>query len=92
MTIKIRAPIIECYLSRIHEELKGIRMDTSSLKTAFSDFSTDFGKFANDLTAYLQKNADTPEQIADVKTVVDGLAGLKTQVDTMDAALNPPAA
>lgn len=68
-------------------------MDTSALKTAFGDFSTDFSKFADDLKTFILKGVpqDTPAQAADVKAVVDGLGAFDSQVKALDAMVNPPA-
>ena len=72
--------------------IERIAMDTAALKQNFGDFATSFSKFAGDFAAFLAKQPqDTPEQIADVKAVSDGLAGFKSQVDALDAAINPPA-
>lgn len=71
--------------------LKGNKMDTKELKDNFATFSVAFGTFTTDFAAYLAKQPqDTPEQVADVKAVADGLAAFKTQVEVFDAALNPP--
>lgn len=71
--------------------LKGIAMDTTALKAGFSQFSTDFTKFVADVTAFVQANVpqDTPQQIADVKTVTDSLATFDSQVQGLDALVNP---
>lgn len=75
-------------------ELKGIRMDTKALNAAFSGFAADFTKFAADLATFVSTNVpqDTPEQIADVKAVTDGLANFDTQVQALDALVKgvPP--
>ena len=70
--------------------LERISMDTTALKDNFNAFKVSFDKFAEDFAVFLAKQPqDTPEQIADVKAVTDGLAAFKTQADALDAALNP---
>lgn len=78
-------------LGQIVIELKGIRMDTSALKTALSTFAVDFTKFAGDLATFVSTNVpqDTPQQIADVKAATDGLVAFDQQVKALDALLNP---
>lgn len=68
-------------------------MDTTAIKAAFGQFSTDFGTFATDLQTYLAKNVpqDTPEQVADLQAITDGLGSLDTTVKDLDAKINPPA-
>ncbi len=69
-------------------------MDTTAIKAAFSQFSTDFGTFSTDLQAYLVKNVpqDTPEQVADLQNITTGLGALDSTVKQLDATINPPAA
>ena len=71
--------------------LERISMDTSALKVAFGQFSTDFSKFAADVAAFVaaQVPQDTPEQIADVKAVTDGLTAFDAQVQALDKLVNP---
>jgi hypothetical protein len=80
-------------LGVIRETQEKILMDTTALKTAFGGFSDGFNKFAADFQVFLAKQpaGDTPEQIADVKAVTDGMTALQAQVASMDAAINPPA-
>lgn len=78
-------------LAEIVRLLKEIRMDTNSLNSAVAEFSTDFSKFALDLTTFLQSTA-TPQNQADVDKAVKALQDFDAQVKTLDAAVNPPAA
>ena len=73
--------------------LKGIFMDTKALRAAFDSFAVAFPAFAADLAKFVSTVApqDTPEQIADVKTVTDGLTNFTQQVTALDSLINPPA-
>lgn len=69
-------------------------MDTSALNASFSEFSSDFSKFATDLAAYIKNNVpqDTPQQVADVAAVVTGLGAFDATVKDLESKINPPAA
>ena len=69
-------------------------MDLTTLKAAFSGFSTDFSKFAADVQAKLTAlaaNQVNPQDATDIAAIATGLSTLDDQVKQMDASLNPPA-
>jgi hypothetical protein len=86
--------------------LKGIKMDTTALKTAVSGFATRFGTFATDFQTFATDvrnflsnlTQDTPEQVADVAAATNALNDFSAQVGSLDdsvkaldAAVNPQA-
>jgi hypothetical protein len=89
-----RKPELDELGKKLMASFERIKMDTAALKTAFGIFSTDFSTFASDLAKYVSANVpqDTPQQVADVKAVVDGLTGFDQQVKALDALVNPPPA